>query len=76
MDPSKILAITNWKEPKSVKELRGYLGLTSYYRKFIKNYGRIAEPVTAVLKKNSFQWSAQATQSFQERKKAMSTALY
>lgn len=50
--------------PKTLKTLRGFLGLTGYYRKFIRNYGMIVAPFTAMLKKNSFQWPEKARNSF------------
>ena len=54
MDPSKIQCIQEWLTPQNVKGVRGFLGLTRYYRRFIKDYGKIAKPLTELTKKEGF----------------------
>jgi hypothetical protein len=73
VDPKKIEAMQDWPHPKTLKSLRGFLGLTGYYRKFVKNYGKIAAPLTTLLKKNSFTWTPAIAQDFQTLKMAMCT---
>jgi hypothetical protein len=75
VDPKNIEAMQDWPHPKTLKRLRGFLGLTSYYHKFVKNYRKIATPLTALLKKNSFTWTPAAAQAFQNLKMAMCTTL-
>jgi hypothetical protein len=75
VDPKKIEAMQDWRHPKTLKRLCGFLGLTGYYRKFVKNYGNIAAPLTALLKKNSFTWTPAAAQDFQTLKTTMCTTL-
>jgi hypothetical protein len=73
VDPRKIEAMQDWTHPKTLKSLCGFLGLTGYYRKFVKNYGKIAAPLMTLLKKNSFTWTPTAAQAFQTLKTAMCT---
>jgi hypothetical protein len=75
VDLKNIESMQHWPHPKTLKTLHGFLGLTGYYRKFFKNYGKIATPLTALLKKNSFTWTPATTQSFQTLKMAMCTTL-
>jgi len=73
-DPHKIQVIINWPLPTGLKQLRGFLGLTSYYRRFIKGYGSICKPLTQLLKKDVIGWNEVATAAFNLLKKVMTSA--
>ncbi|GJS61624.1 putative mitochondrial protein [Tanacetum coccineum] len=73
-DPLKIQAMASWPIPKTLKQLRGFLGLTGYYRRFIKNYAIISQPLTKLLKKNGFHWSTEAEVAFNQLKHAMTSS--
>ena len=74
MDPAKVLAIHDWPQPRSARAVRGFLGLAGYYRKFVHNYGTIAAPLTALLKKEGFTWNDDATATFTALKAAVMSA--
>jgi Reverse transcriptase (RNA-dependent DNA polymerase) len=57
IDPSKVEVMEAWPVPNNVRVLREFLGLTDYYRKFIRVYGIITKPITELLKKNSLNWT-------------------
>ena len=54
MDPAKVEAVEAWPRPTTARALRGFLGLTGYYRKFIAGYGGVAAPLTTLLKREAF----------------------
>ena len=71
-DPNKISAISQWPTPTNVKELRSFLGLAGYYRKFVRHFGVISKPLTELLKKNVvFVWTSTHDKSFAALKSAL-----
>ena len=72
-DKAKVKAMESWPVPKSLKKLHGFLGLTGYYWQFFKDYGLKAAPLTAHLKKDTFQWQPEAQLAFGMLKLAMSS---
>ncbi|KAM0065899.1 putative nucleotidyltransferase, Ribonuclease H [Helianthus debilis subsp. tardiflorus] len=73
VDPDKISTIQHWPVPKNVKKVRGFLGLTGYYRRFIKNYASVAGPLTDLLRKDSFCWNETTLQAFTKLKHLLSS---
>ncbi|CAM8992550.1 unnamed protein product [Rhodiola kirilowii] len=73
VDPDKIKAIQQWPHPKTIKQLRGFLGLTGYYRRFVRHYASLAAPLTNLLRKDAYIWSPAATVAFEKLRQALST---
>jgi hypothetical protein len=69
--PNKIKAIMDWPIPKTLNNLRGFLGLTGYYHKFVQTYGKIATPLMTLTKKDAFSWNLEATKDFEQLKEVM-----
>jgi hypothetical protein len=74
MDPAKVQAIHEWPAPRSARTVRGFLGLAGYYRKFVHNYGAMAAPLTALLKKDGYSWTEAAAAAFAALKEAVTSA--
>ncbi|GJT50116.1 putative mitochondrial protein [Tanacetum coccineum] len=72
---SKIRAMQEWPVPSTLKQLRGFLGLTGHYKRFIKGYASISQPLTMLLKKDAFQWNSQAQEAFERLKQVMVPSL-
>ncbi|GJT06739.1 putative reverse transcriptase domain-containing protein [Tanacetum coccineum] len=65
VDPSKIESVKNWKTPESPTEIRSFLGLAGYYRRFIENFSKIAKPLTLLSQKNkTYVWGNEQDESF------------
>jgi hypothetical protein len=69
----KIEAIMEWTTPKTLTELRGFLGLCMYYRKFVKGFSQLCAPLTDLTKKGAFKWDEEAQKMMDKMKKVMST---
>jgi hypothetical protein len=75
MDPSKLAAITSWPIPKSVRDIRVFLGLANFYRRFVRNFSKIVSPMTSLLRKNhKFDWTPAAREAFDNLRSAFTTA--
>jgi LPS O-antigen subunit length determinant protein (WzzB/FepE family) len=74
VDPSKVESVTKLEQPLNVTDIRSFLGLAGYYRRFIENFSKIAKPMTKLLKNNTkFEWSKACEKSFQELKRRLTT---
>ena len=74
-DPEKIRQILEWPVPQNLKEVRGFLGLTGYYRRFAEGFAAVATPLHALTGKNvPFQWSNECQMAFDELKRRLTSA--
>ena len=75
VDPSKVKDVLQWAAPTIVIEIRTFLGLAGYYRRFIKGFSKIAKTMTELLKKDKkFQWTEEYAKSFNELKTRLTTS--
>jgi hypothetical protein len=75
VDPGKVKVVWEWKPPTSVSEVRSFLGLAGYYRRFIPNFSKIAKPITELLKKGyKYVWSEACDEAFKHLKKLLTTS--
>jgi hypothetical protein len=75
VDPGKVKDVVNWMPPATVSEIRSFLGLAGYYRRFIKDFSKIAKPMTKLLEKNkAFEWTKECQASFEELKKWLTSS--
>ncbi|GJQ96567.1 putative reverse transcriptase domain-containing protein [Tanacetum coccineum] len=75
VDPSKIESVKNWKTPESPTEIHSFLGLAGYYRRFIKNFSKIAKPLTLLTQKNkTYVWGNEQDEAFRILKEKLCNA--
>ena len=75
IDPEKVKAVLGWKPPANITDVRSFLGMAGYYRRFIEGFSTIAKPMTQLLEKGKkFEWREACEKSFQELKSKLTTA--
>ncbi|WJX78131.1 hypothetical protein P8452_61384 [Trifolium repens] len=75
VDPTKVEAVTKWESPKNVGEIRSFLGLAGYYRRFIEGFSKIALPMTQLTRKGkTFEWTQECEESFQKLKERLTSS--
>ena len=74
VDPAKVEAVVNWQRPKCVFDIRSFLGLAGYYRRFIKGFSSIALSLTRLTRKGvKFEWNEKCTEAFEKLKNLLTT---
>jgi hypothetical protein len=74
VDPGKVETVSNWQQPTNASEIRSFLGLAGYYRRFIEGFSKIARPMMELLKEKMFNWTESCERSFQKLKRRLTTA--
>jgi hypothetical protein len=75
VDLGKVKDVLKWMPPTTASEIRSFLGLAGYYHRFIKDFSKIAKPMTKLLEKNkAFEWTAECQASFEELRKRLTSA--
>jgi hypothetical protein len=75
VNPGKVKEVLEWKPPTMVSEVRSFLGLAGYYRRFIPNFSKIVKSITELLKKgNKYLWSEACNEAFKHLKKLLTTS--
>jgi hypothetical protein len=75
VDPSKVKDILEWKPPTTVHQVRNFLGLAGYYRRFILDFSKIVKPITSLLKNDTkFDWSSRCNEAFEQLKVLLTIA--
>jgi hypothetical protein len=75
VDPKKVQVVAEWNRPTTVTEIRSFLGMAGYYRRFIMDFSKLAAPLTRLTRKGEkFEWTEKCEENFQELKNRLSTA--
>jgi hypothetical protein len=74
VDPEKVQEVMDWKPPTTVRQIRSFLGLAGYYRRFIPDFSRIAKPMTELLKGVKYEWSQKCEDAFHTLRQHLTTA--
>ena len=72
-DPNKIKTVTTWPEPTCSRDVRAFLGLAGYYRRFVKDFALMASPLNQLLKRGVFSWTEESQKAFEDLKTALTT---
>jgi len=74
MEEEKVNGVLSWPEPKNVKDVRKFLGLTNYYRRFIKDFAQVARPINMLMRKDvKWQWGVEQQKAFDKLKRVFTT---